>query len=127
MGCDCNAEIVGVLTEPGAVHHAKKICNICGDFKGWNAKPKNEGKRKDKNIKWRSMWKDKGFICAFCGAKFEEYPNSGQWQCDHIIQLSDGGEDVFENTMMLCTFCHTIKNIEQKRRLAGQRRQDYGR
>lgn len=121
MGCQCNAEIVEVLTESGAIHYAKKVCVVCNDFKGWASKPTNKDKRKDRNNRWRSIWKERGYICAFCGGNEEDFPNSGQWQLDHIVQLSDGGEDVFENTMMLCTFCHTAKNIEQKRRAAIKR------
>ena len=121
MPCKCNAKNIEVLMEPGSIHYGKLECAECGANNGWMKKPENIGKRKDKNNRWRAEWKEKGFICAVCGASEEDYPHSGQWQVDHILPLSNGGEDIFENTMMLCTFCHTIKNIEQRRRAAIQR------
>ena len=121
MPCKCNAENYEVLMDEGYIHYGKLQCSKCGANNGWIKKPENENKRTDKNTKWRLMWKEKGVFCAICGVTEEDFPVSGQWQVDHIRQIIDGGEDVFENTMMLCTFCHTIKNMEQKRRAALQR------
>lgn len=109
-----------LVLRPETPHYGEIRCQDrqCGRHNKWVPKPENKDKRRDKNTTWRSTWESKGFKCGLCGATAEEYPNSGQWELDHIIQLSDGGEDVFENTMMLCVFCHTIKNTEQKRRKA---------
>ncbi len=121
MPCECNAGNTEVLTEPGSVHYAKMVCDNCGANNGWVKKPENLKKRKDKNSKWRTVWKEIGFCCVFCGATEEDFPNSGQWQVDHILPISKNGEDIFENTIMLCTFCHTIKNSEHSRREALKR------
>ena len=114
----CGTEVVEKLEEPDSRHYARRTCPKCGRWHSFIPKPQNEGKRKDKNAKWRSMHKEKGFVCGFCGATEKEFPNSGQWDIDHIVQLCDGGSDIFENTLVLCTFCHTIKNAEQSRRKA---------
>lgn len=118
MGCNCSADAIEKLETPGSMHYARFICSECGTFLGWAPKPENEDKRRDGNNRWRKMWGEKGFRCGICGATKEEFPGSGQWQLDHIIQLEAGGQDNFSNTMILCVFCHTIKNIEQKRRVA---------
>ena len=121
MGCNCGATVVEKLEPEGSVHYARFVCSECGGFMGFKPKPKNEGKRRDHNDKWGKMHKERGYVCGICGATGEDFSNSGQWQCDHIIQLEAGGKDEFENTMMLCTFCHTIKNTEQARRAALRR------
>lgn len=121
MNCKyCNGNLIETPEPPGSIHYARYVCSICGKFNNWVPKPENIDRRRDKNSKWRSMWKEKGFVCGICGATEKDFPNSGQWCLDHIIQLDSGGEDRFENTMMLCTFCHTIKNSEQSRRAAMQ-------
>lgn len=118
MNCEkCNGSLVVRLT-PECIHHGRLECSQCGKHIKFISKPENEGKRRDKNSSWRKHHKEKGFICGICGANESHYPNSSQWDLDHIVQLSDGGKDELENTMMLCTFCHTIKNSEQKRRQA---------
>lgn len=117
MNCkNCGAPYTEVLTPPP--HYAKRVCPECGTFGGWVPKPENKDKRRDKNTTWRSMWEKRGYRCGICGATKDDFPVSGQWQLDHIIQLEAGGADEFDNTMMVCTFCHTIKNVEQKRRIA---------
>ena len=112
----CGVDTEVVIRPEGDPHYAEYRCPKCDSYNGFVPKPKNKDKRRDRNTSWRAKWKEKGFICALCGATEVDYPVSGQWQLDHIVQLCDGGRDEFDNTMMLCTFCHTIKNTEQKRR-----------
>ena len=119
----CGGGIRKVLT-PGSSHFGKYECIECNKYNGFIPKPENEKKRRDKNHKWRDMWKEKGFVCGVCGATLKEFPFSRQWHIDHIIQLADGGADCFENTMPICIFCHTIKNAEQSRRKALRRELD---
>lgn len=109
-------DFIMIIMPPGSVHYAKLVCSKCGEFIQWSGKPKNEGKRKDKNRDWRKRWEEKGpFMCGFCGISQSQLKASGQWQVDHIIPLSKGGNDEFENTMMLCVFCHTIKTSQHKK------------
>ena len=95
------------------VHTAGAWCGDCGGFIKWLGNGKNMNKRKDKNAKWRKQWHDINPIykCAVCGITEKEL--RWQWQCDHIIPLNDGGLDEFENTQMLCTFCHNYKHIQR--------------
>lgn len=118
MKCKYCGEETNLVLRPDTPHEGELRCVSCDRHNKWVRKPKNEGKRADKNDKWRAMHKEKGFGCGFCGATEAEFPNSGQWHVDHIIQLCDGGQDCFENTMMLDVFCHTTKNAEQARRKA---------
>ncbi len=119
--CKQSVDLLENLRHQDDPHHSDLICPVCGAHNGYGRKPENLKKRKDKNNKWRAMWKDIGFCCVVCGATEEDFPNSGQWQVDHILPLSKNGEDIFENTMMLCTFCHTFKNSEHSRREALKR------
>ena len=92
-----------------AQHYGERKCNSCGVHLGFIKSPKNEGKRSDKNTKWTNMWRDKGeLFCAMCGVRESDFKNQG-FECDHIKQLEAGGEDAFENTMMLCKSCHVEK------------------
>ena len=118
MDCKNCCESLEFIETPSSVHYGKEVCSGCGKFVRWIGKPKNENKRKDKNANWRDKWKEKGFICGVCGATEKDYNKNSQWELDHIIQLSDGGEDKFENTMMLCKYCHCIKNSLQYKRKA---------
>lgn len=118
MECqDCCTKLKFIET-PDITHYGKEVCAKCGQFYRWVGKPKNKDKRKDKNSNWRERWKDRGFICGMCGATEEDYPKSSQWELDHVIPLLEGGEDKFENTMMLCKYCHSIKNSLQYKRKA---------
>lgn len=97
------------------MHYGKWACSNpgCRLLHSWESKPKNKDKRKrnDNNATWRYMWQEQGpFVCAFCGLTQEVLPESSQWQLDHIVPLSAGGKDEFANTMMLCRYCHTMKN-----------------
>lgn len=110
--CGTDLVITETVPEDRSPHFAKGTCPSCAWWK-WITAPKNEGKRNDANLKHRKQWKQKGdFVCAFCTVK--EADNI-LFHCDHVLPLNHGGEDVFENTMMLCTCCHEIKNAEVKR------------
>ena len=116
MTCgSCGGQLVQRLEEEGSKHYARMECEDCRRWHSFVKKPENEGKRRDKNKKWRKMWQEIGFVCVICGATTEEYKHSSQWEIDHKVPLGEEGEDVFENTMVLCTFCHSIKNTERKR------------
>lgn len=118
----CGGFVEEIMLPEDNMHHGEYRCVECYRHNGWIPKPKNKDKRRDNNKNWRKKWLEKGFTCAICGATQQEYRESSQWNVDHILPLESGGEDVFENTMMLCTFCHTYKTVEQKRLKAMKRR-----
>ncbi len=114
----CNSEQVKevIFTEEHcSPHYGEYRCESCTRQLGFIRKPENMDKRFDNNNSWTKQWKGKGIMfCAICGIK--EGDLSGvRFECDHIQQLEDGGEDIFANTMMLCNNCHVEKTIRWKR------------
>ena len=122
MDCkNCGSkEFYEELMEEENKHYSKIICRKCNQFAKWGKKPENESKRSDKNKVWRKKHKQKDglWTCGFCGITSEIISHPSQWDADHIIPLSEGGDDEFENTMMLCIFCHSMKNSLQTKNKA---------
>jgi len=61
------------------------------------------------------MW-TKDPRCAMCG-RLTEYPHG--FELDHIVPLYQGGEDVMENTQILCCGedgCHKTKTKSDMKR-----------
>ena len=51
------------------------------------------------------------FCCAYCDKKmFESVENYKEWQTDHIVPSSKGGEDSIENYALSCRTCNFIKS-----------------
>jgi len=98
-------------------HYAKIMCSECGNFIKWLPKPENKRiKRhysKSKNI-IRRICEEKGYkepFCFFCGRKEKELPPGDFLTIDHILPLKDGGKDSIENMQILCSMCHSLKNL----------------
>lgn len=88
-------------------------CRDCGRWT-WEPKAGNENKRSDHNAKHRAAWKAKlggELVCAWCGARESEVPT--EWHVDHIVLLDDGGDDVFENTIVYCQHHHNQRHSER--------------
>lgn len=101
--------------EKASPHYGEYRCNVCDRQNGFIKKPENAEKRTDNNATWIRKWKDKGpLFCATCGIKESDLIGI-RFECDHVRQLEDGGEDCFENTVMLCSNCHVEKTIRWKR------------
>lgn len=82
---------------------------------------------KDKNNKWRH-WNDyrieifqrDNFTCRNCGRRFE----AKELVLDHIIPIACGGDEFDENNLQtLCAECHLKKTKEDKRIIAGYKRE----
>lgn len=68
--------------------------------------------------KWRRQRvKMQQGCCAACGVEFVEKHPWRHATLDHVVPLSKGGEDHFENTQALCRLCNTKKgdSLEGKR------------
>lgn len=51
------------------------------------------------------------FCCAYCGKNmFDSVDNYKEWQTDHIIPASKGGDDSIENYALSCRTCNFIKS-----------------
>jgi 5-methylcytosine-specific restriction endonuclease McrA len=102
--------------KPHEMHGKGAWCAGCGKFIKWLGKEENYDKRHDNNKELREVWKEKGkFICGDCGITQDVFKDTSYWHLDHIIPLEKGGLDRFENTVMLCKFCHTIKHAKEDR------------
>jgi len=51
------------------------------------------------------------FCCAYCDKEmFKSVDSYKEWQTDHIIPSSKGGEDTIENYALSCRTCNFIKS-----------------
>ncbi len=95
------------------VHYAKLCCADCGQYIRWVPKPKNAGKEKVNNGKWREKWREKlggELVCFWCGIK-ESATRMG-FHIDHVLPRKRGGKDEFENTQPLCAACHWSRHAD---------------
>lgn len=60
-----------------------------------------------KNIKGLVYEKDKG-ICQLCGRKINQFESD--WNIDHIVPLSRGGDNTMDNYQLTCKSCNAIKD-----------------
>lgn len=86
-------------------HYAKLVCKECERFIQWITNPEKP-KNRSNTIKKQGISKQ----CCFCGRKKEELGIRQTLEADHMIPLSEGGEDNVRNIMTLCTACHKLKN-----------------
>lgn len=106
--------VIEKMMPEGHIHYSRIDCLDCKKMM-WGRKPENVDKRKDKNQEWRSRHKKAGYICRICTVDSLFLPLESSWHCDHIIELQEGGLDLFENTQMLCISCHSFKNSQRWR------------
>ena len=109
----CGSTNLEWVKTPQLVHEGKWICKDCGAFVKW-------GKNEKKNIRTRTsmkslrgvahFYKMKTPRCFFCGRAKDELGANETLTIDHIIPLSEGGEDEVWNLQILCTACHKLKN-----------------
>lgn len=83
-------------------------CQFCGHKYGFGGKKKplfKNGRRVCGTI-WRTG-KFEVSYCQFCGRDLVEMKKKGvKPQAHHIIPVSEGGEDIPSNIMVLCPSCH---------------------
>lgn len=101
----CGKEVDAIVTEvtDAGPHHAKQQCPICLAFLGWASKPKNETKRLKSKFTPESLEVEHCEICLRPKAML------GRWETleiHHKMPIELGGEDVRENILVVCTYCH---------------------
>ena len=108
----CNEEIEPIFIEmKEGPHYGKHICSYCDKFLGWVKKPKNEGKREQ--LKYIPEDFDK-YFCEICGRKKYELGEHEKIAIHHKIPIKEGGKDIPENILVLCTFCHRLCHFLKK-------------
>lgn len=66
-----------------------------------------------KRQRWRkSRIKQQGGKCYYCGLEFREDLKWFRSTLDHLIPLSQGGEDHYENTVAACYRCNQDKRSQ---------------
>ena len=87
-------------------------CFVCKAYT-WPPKSENETKRRDHNSRWRKIWRQQAseFTCTWCRVRASQ--TRCNFDVDHIIPLEAGGKDEWENTMVLCRNCHTVRHAMQ--------------
>lgn len=90
------------------LHGLSIRCAICGDHQ-WMGRI-DKVKRKNPSHKAKHTTGDQRF-CYLCQMTEDELKKVGQHlTVDHILEIQNGGEDVFENTILICNSCHYLKN-----------------
>lgn len=79
----------------------------------WITAPKNQFEKRKLDLSPESFTSSLGFtyaFCFFCGRKREELGTNEVLTIDHILPLSEGGDDQRYNMQILCSACHKLKN-----------------
>ena len=110
----CGAELE-IKERPDSVHEAEVRCPNCG-FRGFKPKEKNKDKKRNTKIEPKDVFDHHNHSekrCFFCRRKKQELGVNETFTVDHIHELDKGGEDKVENTQVLCTACHKLKNHQR--------------
>lgn len=106
----CKREVEAVVIEtPQFKHYAKTVCPICKRQIDWLPKPENEGQR----TKASKYTPEKIGIeyCELCGRTREKIGNNESLEIHHKIPINEGGKDIRENVLVLCTPCHRMAHF----------------
>ena len=73
-----------------------------------------QAKRKGFNrVNWlKSRCKQQKYLCALCGMPMHKDHRAMVPTCDHIIPLSKGGEDHYENIQAVHLHCNQSKGAD---------------
>jgi len=110
---NCGAGVFEIVPVKKGPHYAKMVCANCGAFVKWVPKPCGEKRRISSRFSVEDIARHRGFekpFCFFCGRTQEQLGVRETLTVDHILPVSEGGEDVIENVQILCTACHKLKN-----------------
>ena len=57
-------------------------------------------------------------ICHVCGGTIDVLKDSSRWRADHIARYAEGGADVADNLLPICTDCDAVKAPNDTREVA---------
>jgi len=84
---------------------------VCGSISKAIRDAEKLYRKTSRKYRWLVAYRQK-YKCAHCNELL--HPDS--YDCDHISELQDGGEDVMANLQALCTNCHAKKTRSHGRR-----------
>jgi hypothetical protein len=103
----CNREVEPTLVRMGSdsPHYMKAICSKCGSYLRWMPKPENEDQRRRSGFSPESL--DISY-CEICGRPLTELGAKEVLEIHHKIPVCEGGGDVRENVLVVCSACHRM-------------------
>jgi hypothetical protein len=112
-----SVEVTEIINPEGHLHYSRINCNDCNAMV-WGKKPSNDNNNtRSHNDKLKLLHKrrDGVYRCCWCGADERIFSDHLGWQfqLDHVIPISEGGLDSFENSQILCFVCHGDKRTEK--------------
>lgn len=90
-------------------------CPMCNKFWGWGGRKKLL-RNESGNRVLSSIWTAKRLgidFCQCCLRKNTHMGDTEQLEVHHVVQVSDGGQDIPANIWVVCTSCH--KEIHHRR------------
>ena len=106
-GTDNEGQTIFVLTPDTPPHYGKELCYDCGHNMRWVKKPENEGKR-TKGSKFGAF----DFEYDGCELCRRTRIMLGEYECLEVHHKDvDYENDVRENVLLLCTFCHKLVHL----------------
>ena len=99
----CDKDVFVIENERPDTPHNCEIKCAEGHFIKWKPKDKNINKRQKSKFKPSDLEID---YCQWC-LRYELGKNE-VLEIHHIIEIRDGGEDVKDNILVLCTACHSL-------------------
>jgi len=109
----CSNPYLKVVRRPDTIHYAELRCLSCGRFIQWLPNPNQTERKKTSRYSLGDVARFHGFsvpFCFLCLRQKEDLGSNETLTIDHIIPLSNGGEDKLENLQILCSACHKLKN-----------------
>ena len=106
---------------PEGPHHGKVICGKCDRFIRWIPKPdRDKSKRTGKHRKLVKKYGD-GY-CQLCLTLEERLPAGETLEGHHIVEYQNGGQPSKDNTLILCSACHSLVNWRRtyRRHMVGE-------
>jgi len=84
---------------------------VCGSISKAIKEAEKLSRKTSKKYRWHVAFRQ-GYKCAHC----RELLHPDSFDCDHVQELRDGGEDVMANLSALCSNCHAKKTRSHGRR-----------
>lgn len=107
--CQCEVETVEQILSEGK-HYGKLNCAECGSYVCFIPKPKNGGKRKKNRFLPHDLGVD---FCQMCLRHESRLGKRDVLESHHVLEIGEGGEDLPENILVLCTSCHRLTHHQR--------------
>jgi len=90
---------------PDTPHNAAIYCEVCNEFIKWKPKDKNKDKRPPNRLSPEDI---SIRYCELCLRQKTRLGTHETLEIHHKIEINDGGQDIKENILVVCTHCHKL-------------------